>query len=255
MAHSYRVGEVATLTGVSIRTLHHYDRLGLLVPSTRSDAGYRLYGAADLLRLQQILMLRFLGYRLKRIAHLLGRPDFDLIASLRIQRAALRDRIAEFERIETALGELVERRVATGAWNWTLVATASATVQGELERGGERMETYYTPEQWRRFAELGETVSADDLSGIEEGWTALLADVRASHNLDPTSAAARALVDRWDDLTALIARSYAEHPELLDAIRANYERGAFEGMERAPQAADFAIIERIKQTIATTNQG
>src|SRR5919107_5971819 len=121
MGRYYRVGEVATLTHVSVRTLHHYDRIGLLRPATHSAGGYRLYGDADLLRLQQILILRYLGFPLKRIGELLDRDDFDLVASLRVQRQVLHDRIAELERISAAIGDLVDQRLTSGEWPWQLV--------------------------------------------------------------------------------------------------------------------------------------
>src|SRR5579885_3086153 len=105
----YKVGEFAGLTGVSIRTLHHYDRLGLLRPSSRSEAGYRLYTARDLLRLQQIVTLRYLGFSLAAIGEILDRPDFDLEASLRIQGDVIRDRISALERVGQALRELLDR--------------------------------------------------------------------------------------------------------------------------------------------------
>src|SRR5260221_11199038 len=91
----YRVGEFATLTGVSIRTLHHYDQLGLLRPAEHSEAGYRLYSERDLLRLQQILTLRYLGVAPKKIGPLLVRPNFDLAAPPCVQEVALRQRIRE----------------------------------------------------------------------------------------------------------------------------------------------------------------
>src|SRR5215208_3975928 len=68
MGRYYRVGEVAALTRVSVRTLHHYDRIGLLRPAQHSAGGYRLYGESELLRLQQILTLRYLGFRSNRSA-------------------------------------------------------------------------------------------------------------------------------------------------------------------------------------------
>src|SRR6059036_742529 len=68
---TYRAQEFAELAGVTVRTLHHYDRLGLLKPSYRSDAGYRLYSQSDLARLEQIVVLKFLGLRLKSIGRLL----------------------------------------------------------------------------------------------------------------------------------------------------------------------------------------
>ena len=107
MGKGYQVGEVAGLTGVSVRTLHHYDRIGLLRPQQRTAAGYRLYGEQELLRLQQILTLRYLGFPLKRIGELLDRPDFDLAASLRVQERVLRARMAELAHIAGVLGELV----------------------------------------------------------------------------------------------------------------------------------------------------
>ena len=254
MGRLYRVGEVATLTRVSIRTLHHYDRIGVLRPSARSEAGYRLYQDADLLRLQQVLTLRYLGFPLKRIVEILGRSDFDVIASMRIQRGALRERIAELERIETALGELVERRLATGEWTWELVIKASEAVGQGLAQGVEAMETLYTPEQMKQFAELREATPQEEMAVVEEGRTALLAEVRANRDLDPTTPQARALAERWEALTERTTRHYQQHPELLEAIRANYERGAFEGFDRAPQAADFAFIERVKAARAATGE-
>src|SRR5688572_10942215 len=188
MARNYRVGEVAALTHVSVRTLHHYDRIGLLRPALHSAGGYRLYGDAELLRLQQILTLRYLGFPLKRIGELLDRDDFDLVASLREQRQALHDRIAELERIAAAIGELVEQRLATGEWSWQLVIEASQAIGAGLTRGEEAMEAYYTPEQMAQFAEARRATPQDEIEAIEHGWTALLTEARANYDLDPASA-------------------------------------------------------------------
>src|SRR5690606_5766515 len=89
VARRYRVKEVAALAGVSVRTLHHYDALGLLVPSQRSSAGYRLYEEQDLLRLQQILIGRTLGLSLEQIRRSLDDPEFDLRRALSAQRLEL----------------------------------------------------------------------------------------------------------------------------------------------------------------------
>lgn len=85
------VGEVAVLAGVSVRTLHHYDELGLVVPSGRSDAGYRLYDHADLERLQEVLALRALGLALSEVRALLDDPAHDRVQVLRGQAKRLRD--------------------------------------------------------------------------------------------------------------------------------------------------------------------
>src|SRR5690606_23922627 len=95
--------EVARLAGVSVRTLHHYDEIGLLVPSRRSDAGYRLYDEADLLRLQQILIGRELGLPLEQIRRSLDDPGFDLRDALKAQRAGLLSHVHETTRMLSAI--------------------------------------------------------------------------------------------------------------------------------------------------------
>ena len=86
---TYKVKDVARMTGVSIRTLHYYDEIGLLRPGRRSAAGYRLYEEDDLLRLQQVLINRALGLSLEDIRRSLDDPDFDYTESLRMQRGRL----------------------------------------------------------------------------------------------------------------------------------------------------------------------
>lgn len=85
MAVVKTVGEVSELSGVTVRTLHHYDEIGLLSPSGRSEAGYRLYSRADLQRLQEILGWRALGFELAEIRELLSEPSHDRIRALRGQ--------------------------------------------------------------------------------------------------------------------------------------------------------------------------
>jgi MerR family transcriptional regulator, thiopeptide resistance regulator len=106
--HTYQVRDVARLSGVSVRALHHYDEIGLLRPSGRSGAGYRLYSDADLLRLQQILVGRELGLSLVEIRRSLDDPRFDRRTALAEQRRQLLERIDQTARmvraIDTALG-------------------------------------------------------------------------------------------------------------------------------------------------------
>jgi MerR family transcriptional regulator, thiopeptide resistance regulator len=97
------IGEVAELAGVTVRTLHHYDELGLLSPSNRSEAGYRLYSYADLARLQEILIWRQLGFPLSEIRGLLDDPGYDRIGALERQRELV-DR--EVERLSALAGAI-----------------------------------------------------------------------------------------------------------------------------------------------------
>jgi hypothetical protein len=108
------------------------------------------------------------------------------------------------------------------------------------------LEKLYTPEQMEQFREAGERVGPDEVRAVEEGWTALLAEVRADLDLDPASARARELARRWDELQERTMSAFQAFPELKTAITGNYKQGRFEGHDRAPQAADFAFIERVK---------
>lgn len=107
MAHT--VSQVAALAGVSVRTLHHYDEIGLLRPSGRSGAGYRLYSDADLERLQQVLFFRALEFPLQEICRILGDPEFDLGASLRMQRQLLSERSVKLQALLHAVDAALAR--------------------------------------------------------------------------------------------------------------------------------------------------
>ncbi|MFH8745257.1 MerR family transcriptional regulator [Streptomyces albidoflavus] len=104
----YTVGQVAAVAGVTVRTLHHYDAIGLLSPSGRSAAGHRRYGDGDLDRLQRILFHRALGFALDEIAALLDDPDADPRAHLRRQHALLTDRIETLRRMADAVAAAME---------------------------------------------------------------------------------------------------------------------------------------------------
>ncbi len=107
---NYSVGQVAGFAGVTVRTLHHYDDISLLVPSERSLAGHRRYSDADLDRLQQILFYRELGFPLEEVAALLDDPDADPRAHLRRQHELLTARIEKLRKMAAAVEHAMEAR-------------------------------------------------------------------------------------------------------------------------------------------------
>jgi MerR family transcriptional regulator, thiopeptide resistance regulator len=106
----YSVGQVAALAGVTIRTLHHYDEVGLLSPGGRSAAGYRIYETSDLERLQQILFYRELGFTLKEISTIVDDPRTDAVGHLRRQRGLLTERIKRLSAMVDAIDHEMEAR-------------------------------------------------------------------------------------------------------------------------------------------------
>ena len=104
------VGQVAAAAGVSVRTLHHWDAVGLLVPSGRTAAGYRTYDAGDLERLRQVLTYRELGFSLEDVRRLLDDPDVDALDHLRRQQELLADRISRLQAVAALVSRAVEAR-------------------------------------------------------------------------------------------------------------------------------------------------
>jgi len=104
---AYTVGEVAAIAHVSVRTLHHYDATGLLTPSARSEAGYRLYTDSDLERLQQVLVYRDLELPLDEIARLMSDPAFDRLDALVTQRALVAEKVRRDEAVLALLDKTI----------------------------------------------------------------------------------------------------------------------------------------------------
>ena len=193
----YRASEFAALTGVTVRTLHHYDRAGLLKPSVRTGAGYRLYGAREFARLQQILTLKFIGLPLEEIRGLLARRALDLGETLRLQREALTEKRRQLEMALRAVEE-AERVAVDGAepdWNAFKRIVEVITMQHDTEW----MKKYYTEEQ---LADLARRGTPEVLERGQREWQKLIGEVEAAvaEGLDPASERAQALAARWEGL-------------------------------------------------------
>lgn len=104
----HMVGEIAELVGISVRTLHHYDRIGLLKPESVSPAGYRLYGDGDLEKLQQILFFRELGFGLKETKEIINQPGFDRKKALRTHRELLLEKRQRLEALIDSVDQTLQ---------------------------------------------------------------------------------------------------------------------------------------------------
>ncbi|MEV8454374.1 MerR family transcriptional regulator [Streptomyces sp. NPDC052095] len=180
----YSVGQVSAFAGVTVRTLHHYDKAGLLSPSDRSRAGYRLYGEADLVRLQQILFYRELGFPLDEIAEILKDPQVNALERLRARQRRLTEEIARLQR----LAEVAERAIEVQRTGVSLTPRERFEVFGEVafdlsyatdaelkwagsegRRGAMERAAAHTKEDWRRL--MGEAAAwrAELLAAFDDG--------------------------------------------------------------------------------------
>ncbi|HET9528975.1 MAG TPA: MerR family transcriptional regulator [Blastocatellia bacterium] len=210
----YRASEFARVAGVTVRALHYYDRLGLLKPSGRTTAGYRMYGERDFARLQQIVTLKFLGFPLKQIKDLLDRDSFDLKAALRLQREIIAEKrrrlglaISAIESVEHALASKDET-------DWEAFAKVIEVIN--MQNDYEWVKKYYTGEQLEQMAAR---YSPEVQEKAERDWAALIKDVKASLDEDPASEKAQSLAARWEEL---IERFTGGDPGILENLKNLY---------------------------------
>lgn len=182
-----KVGELARKTGLTVRTLHHYDDIGLLTPSARSDAGYRLYTEADVIRLHAIQALRQLGLSLGEIAEMLANPDVSLSRIVIRQMAALDEEITRAQNLRSQLNAL-----------HSMIAVGKQPGMGEWLDTLESMATY------------GKYFSTDELAKIFRDWKKLQAEwwplievagEAMEQDAPIDSLQVQALAQRWMDLS------------------------------------------------------
>lgn len=196
----YKAAEFAKLGGVTVRTLHHYDRLGLLKPSGRTAKGYRLYGERDFARLQQVVTLKFIGFPLKQIKDILERGSFDLAKELRRQREIIVEQHSRLERAVRAI-EKVERVLAsTDEPDWEVFAEIIEVIN--MQNDLEWTNKYYSEEAKQKIADRNSSVPREVIEQAQRDWPALINEVEATLGEDPASQKAQALAERWSNLVA-----------------------------------------------------
>jgi MerR family transcriptional regulator, thiopeptide resistance regulator len=213
----YQASEFAKLTGVTVRALHHYDRLGLLKPSGRTASGYRLYGAKDFARLQQIVTLKFIGLSLKQIKEVLDRDSFDLSTALRLQREILGEKRRHLDMAIRAI-EKAERLMARdGEPDWETFAKIIEVIN--MQNDWEWTKKYYTEEQ---LQELAQRATPELLESAQRDWAILLKEVDAAvaEGVDPSSERAQALSRRW---SALIESFTGGNPGIAESLSNLYK--------------------------------
>ncbi len=191
----YQARDFAEKAGVTVRALHHYDHLGLLKPTRRTQAGYRLYAEQDFARLQQIVTLKFLGMSLKQIKQLLQQEHFDVLFQLQLQRQAMEEKRRHLDRAIQAV-QGAERALASGEKpNSEIFKTIIEVIA--MQTNTEWMKKYFTEEQ---LAELANRATPEIMEQSQNDWAVLIQEVEASLQEDPASEKAQSLAARWAKL-------------------------------------------------------
>lgn len=226
------VGAVAKLVGVSVRTLHHYDEIGLVVPSDRTPVGYRTYSATDVERLHQVLTYRELGFSLARVQEIVSADSVDAMAHLRRQRELLEERIERLHRMATAVEKMMEAK----SMGVQLTPDEQREIFGDKwiddDYAAEAEERWGNTDAWKQSQERTAKLTKADWQQIKDegdAFTAKLAQAMAE-GVQPASAAANALAEehragiaRFYDCDHTMQVNVAETYVSDDRMRAYYD--------------------------------
>lgn len=218
---NYTVRQLATLAGVTPRTLHHYDAIGLLPPSAVGDNGYRYYDESAALRLQQILFLREMGLALGEIRELLNAPGFEVVPALERHRQALLARVSRLNSlIHTVDRTILHLKGEIEMSTEELFAGFDDETQARYEQEAAQI---YDPQLVSETSRRWKNYSVEDKARIQHEGGAIYQEMAKLIDLDPASPAVQALVTRWH---SHLRAFYEPSPAILRGLGAAYEDNA-----------------------------
>ena len=186
MTDFYRIAEFARLAGVTVRTLQYYDRIDLLKPSDSTEGGHRLYQRTDLLRLQQILTLKWMGFKLDQIKELLDSPAYDLRTALLMQKAAIDSQITSLQEASGALSTALEvEHLEKGVIDNETVSTVIRAVMFPHQ---DWTREAFTDEAWAGIVTRRMQYTEADFEQFAEDWRTLTEQFEEISHLPPDSA-------------------------------------------------------------------
>jgi DNA-binding transcriptional MerR regulator len=246
---TYRIRQFSELAGVTVRTLHHYDRLGLLKPR-RNANGYRVYTASDLQTLEQIVALKFIGMPLETIKVLLRRHPRDIAVAFRAQRALLLKKKALLERAIDVLTES-ERLLQTGEQPDPQIFRRIIEVI-DMQNRTDQWKADYDKLLQGKIERL-KAMSPEARASLGKQWAELFKDVQASLDAEPRSPKAQELANRWVSLLGAFAPGGTIDPDLAKKYGATYSGpGEWPAGVRAPEGefGDTRVWDFIRRALA-----
>lgn len=239
------VKELSKITKISVQTLHHYDRIDLLKPSVRLDNNYRLYSEKDLLKLQQIIALKFFGFELAQIKKLLD-GDVDMVDHFTLQSQFLEEKANALMTANQTLKKIVSdcRQNKSISWESIIESIEAFHMTQELEKTWAGK--VFTPEelkQWASFQRELESRSSERES-FKKNWNDLVSDVNANLKNDPSSQSSISIAKRCMEMVNAL---YGEKYKSLQ--RAVWEKGFQSGYAGAEYGLSDAAVAWLDKAV------
>lgn len=205
----WQTKELAQLVQVSVRTLHHYDKIGLLKPSLRQSNNYRLYSEKDLLKLQQIIALKFFGFELTQIKELLTKQD--VLENLALQSRFLQEKAQTLLEASTILERITSHCSDKKSISWEQVIELIEVYKMTQQLEDKWLKDIFTPEELKEYATFeAEFKSSTKQNEFEKSWLDLVSEFKANLSNDPTSEIGIALGKKMMDwVNTLYGKKYA----------------------------------------------
>ncbi|MEO6655044.1 MAG: MerR family transcriptional regulator [Pyrinomonadaceae bacterium] len=245
--------DLAKLGGVTVRTLHHYDRISLLKPTRRDRNGFRLYGEADFARLQQINTLKFVGFPLKQIKEILGTGLIRLDETLKLQRKVIE---AQRYRLGLAL-EAIKRAEAalnkSGTTDWEAFGQINEVIN--MEQNTTWTKKYYSENAQPKIEERKNLWSPELQERVTRDWAELVADIEKAmaDGIRPTESRAQELAARWRGLVGEFTGGDTGIQQGLNKMYADEKNWQTEWKKPFSDEVQNYIVEAMKNSCMATD--
>jgi MerR family transcriptional regulator, thiopeptide resistance regulator len=237
-----KVGALATRTGVSIRTLHHYDDIGLLSPALRTPSGHRLYTAPDIVRLQHIQALRLMGLSLDAIRDSLERSPLTPAQLVQLQLERLEQQMELQQRLHARLTYLAQQLAQHSVDdNVSIDALCRSIIASTM------LEKYFTPDQLQGMQQHGEALGVNAKQDAEREWTAVYAAVRMhmANATPPTDPDLQTVARRWRDVVHVLTAGDRAVAQSVRTMLSKEHASLGAQHANAPDPDMFAYIGRV----------
>ena len=193
----YKINEISKLTGVSVRMLHHYDKIGLLTPSKRTDSNYRVYNDNDISRLYQILLFKELEFPLQEIKQILDDKNFDKEEALKVQRNLILEKKKRLERILESIDDTIENLGGNSMNKNSFKAFDYEEVKKHQEKYKEETEKRYgKSDAYKESHEKTSKYTKNDWENITEEANEIYEELAKLMDKDPSDEKVQELIER-----------------------------------------------------------
>lgn len=223
MTNLYQVKDFSKLTGVTARTLQYYDEIGLLKPHQKTEAGYRLYSENDLLILQQITTLKFMGFSLKQIKAVIFNKNFDIENSLQYQGNMLAKEADRLNKAARLIKQAHHMLQVEGNIDWQTITNIIEVLKMNEKNVDNWIKNYFTQDELKEFEALGNKYTPEQMQAYGKKWEDMFNEVKRSLPLDPASKKGQALAAKW---LALVNEVYGSVPSIRKKLWDAYKVGA-----------------------------